>query len=241
MICELLGRIPHAAAFAIWVCGTKLRCMKNITILHGFWNSALGAACSILLAGVVQGKPDDDKDKDKDGKPQRSEKHNGEKNHENKDGDAHKKVGKDHNEVGKGRNEDRKDHNEAARDHRNDEKADKENHEWRKKNFRADDRTSVIRYFSEYRDKEHGLPPGIANIYLRGRTLPSGWQTRVHSGYVIGDDLKDYFHPLEYSLFPGLEVVADTRLYLYGNRIVRVYEPRREVIDVIEVPTIRFE
>jgi len=25
------------------------------------------------------------------------------------------------------------------------------------------------------------------------------------------------------------------------NRIVRVYEPRREVIDMIEVPTIRFD
>ena len=207
----------------------------------------------------MQGKPDEDKDKD--GKPGHSEKRKGEGSHGNKDGDANKEAAKDRNEAGKDRkaaekerneagkdrNEAKRDHNEAARDHkeatqehRADERAE-QNQEWRKRNFRADDRTNVIRYFSEYRDKEHGLPPGLAQNYLRGRTLPSGWQTRVRSGYVIGDDLKDYFHPLEYSLFPGIEVVADTRLYLYGNRIVRVYEPRREVIDVIEVPTIRFE
>jgi hypothetical protein len=75
----------------------------------------------------------------------------------------------------------------------------------------------------------------------RGKPLPPGWQKKVQGGYVIEDDLKDYFQPLEYSLFPGVEAVPDTRLYLYGNRIVRVYEPRREVIDLIEVPTIRFD
>lgn len=120
-------------------------------------------------------------------------------------------------------------------------KGDKDNTEWRKKSFRKDDRKGVLRYFSGFRENERGLPPGLAKNYLRGKSLPPGWQKKVYGGYVIGDDLRGYFHPLEYSLFPGLEAVPDTRLYLYGNRIVRVYEPRREVIDIIEVPTIRFD
>ena len=126
-------------------------------------------------------------------------------------------------------------------DHKDSGKPDKGETEWRRKSFRDDDRTTVIRYFSGFRDNERGLPPGLAKNYLRGKPLPPGWQKKVYGGYVIEDDFRDYFHPLEYSLFPGLEVVPDTRLYLYGNRIVRVYEPRREVIDIIEVPTIRFD
>lgn len=99
----------------------------------------------------------------------------------------------------------------------------------------------MIRYFSGFRDQERGLPPGLAKNLQRGKALPPGWQKKVQGGYVIEDDLNDYFHPLEYSLFPGLEAVPDTRLYLYGNRIVRVYEPRRQVIDIIDIPTIRLD
>ena len=75
----------------------------------------------------------------------------------------------------------------------------------------------------------------------RGAPLPPGWRKKLVSGYVIEDDLYDNFRPLAYDLFPGLDPVPDTRLYRYGDRVVRVYEPRREIIDVIPVPTIRLD
>lgn len=53
-------------------------------------------------------------------------------------------------------------------------------------------------------------------------------------GQVIGDD----FHPMEYAMFPSLRPAPDTRIYMFGNRLVRVYEPTRQVIDVITIPTI---
>ena len=209
--------------------------MKTTT-MNVFRNSALCAACALLATGAAEAKPDKGKGGKGDGKPEHSEKQKGGGKNENKgkpdkhDNDR-KENGKDHKNAEKARKEDRK-----AED-----KRDKDVAEWRKKNFRDEDRTGVIRYFSDFRDQERGLPPGLAKNLQRGKPLPPGWQKKVRGGYVIEDDFREYFHPLEYSLFPGLEVVPDTRLYLYGNRIVRVYEPRREVIDLIEVPTIRFD
>lgn len=200
--------------------------MKTIT-MKVFRNSALCTACILLAAGAAEAKPDKDKGKG-GGKPGHSEKQKG--------GGKHGKKGKpDKGDKGK------KDAGKERKDFDKADKSDKDNAEWRKKSFREDDRKGVLRYFSGFRENERGLPPGLAKNYLRGKSLPPGWQKKVYGGYVIGDDLRDFFQPLEYSLFPGLEAVPDTRLYLYGNRIVRVYEPRREVIDIIEVPTIRFD
>jgi hypothetical protein len=199
--------------------------------MNVFRNSALCAACALFAAGTVEAKPDKEKG---GGKPGHSEKQKGGGKNDNKgksekSGNPDKAAGKGQKNAEKAQKENRK----------ADDKQD--NAEWRKKGFRDDDRTGVIRYFSEFRDHEHGLPPGLAKNLQRGKALPPGWQKKVQGGYVIEDDLRDHFHPLEYSLFPGLEAVPDTRLYLYGSRIVRVYEPRREVIDIIEVPTIRFD
>ncbi len=192
--------------------------------MNVFRNSALCAACVLLAAGTAQAEPGKNKDGKGGGGQGHSEKHKDGK-HDNKGkpdkGDkSNKENGKDRKDAGK---------------------EDNGNVEWRKKGFRDDDRTGVIRYFSDFRDQERGLPPGLAKKLQRGKPLPPGWQKKVQGGYVIEDDHRDYFHPLEYSLFPSLEVVPDTRLYLYGNRIVRVYEPRREVIDLIVVPTILFD
>jgi len=202
----------------------------KITNINEFRKTALCAACVLLAAGAVEAKPDKGKDKGgKGGSPGHSEKENGGGKHDYKGKpDKHDDVSKDIEKA----------HKEARKE---DEKSDKEFAKWREKRFRDDDRDGVLRYFSGYRDNEYGLPPGLAKNYRRGKGLPPGWQKKLVNGYVIEDDWNDRFHPLEYSLFPRLEAVPDTRLYMFGNRIVRVYEPRREVIDVITVPTIRYE
>ncbi len=208
--------------------------MKN-SMMNGFRNSTLLAACLLLAAGSAEGKPDKGNG-GKGGKPEHSEKQKGGGKPDNKGKpDKHNDARKDAEKHGKNAGKDQK---EA---HKTDKKRDKEVAEWRKKRFRDEDRTGVARYFSDYSKNEYGLPPGLAKNYRNGKPLPPGWQKKVYKGYVIDDGLSGYFHPLEHSLFPGLEVVPDTRLYLYGNRLVRVYEPRREVIDVFEVPTIRMD
>ena len=212
----------------------------KISIPHVKTVLGLAVSCSLLSAGALEAKPGKDKGKDKDGPPGHSEK--------GKDKDKYKpdKGGKDHEkadkEFRKELEKDRKDFEKDVKEARKDaEKTDKEFAKWREKRFRDNDRDGVIRYFSEHRDHEHGLPPGLAKNLRRGKPLPPGWRDKVSRGYVIEDDYNDYFYPLSYDLFPGLEIVPDTRLYRYGDRIVRVYEPRREVIDLIIVPTIRFD
>ncbi|WP_193212769.1 hypothetical protein [Luteolibacter marinus] len=107
--------------------------------------------------------------------------------------------------------------------------------------FRPTDREVVLGYFSGYRDREHGLPPGLAKNLRRGKALPSGWRNKLEAGYVIDDGWWPSFSPVSYELFPGIPVREDVGLYWYGDRIVRVYEPRREVIEVIVVPTIHID
>jgi hypothetical protein len=201
--------------------------MKN-TISHVKTVLGVAVSCSLLSAGALDAKPGKGKDKNQGGPPGHSEKGNG-KDRQQQGGKGQEKADKD---VGK--HFDKKARKGA-------EKADRETVKWREKRFREDDRDSVIRYFSEFSDKKHGLPPGLAKNLRRGKPLPPGWRDKVGRGYVIENDYSEYFQPLSYELFPGLEVVPDTRLYRYGDRIVRVYEPRREVIDMFVVPTIRLD
>ena len=104
--------------------------------------------------------------------------------------------------------------------------------------FKDTERSRVLGYFETYRDQEFGLPPGLAKNLRRGKPLPPGWQAKLAPGAVIAADWLPDFSPVPYDWFPGVEVIPDTRLYWYGDRIVRVYEPRHEIVDVIVVPTI---
>ncbi|MBK1882672.1 hypothetical protein JIN85_09605 [Luteolibacter pohnpeiensis] len=116
-------------------------------------------------------------------------------------------------------------------DHRDDHKFTK---------FRDSDRTTIVQYFSKYRDNDHGLPPGLAKNLHRGKSLPPGWQDKVAPGYRIQDDWWPLFTLVPSDWFPGLQLETGIRLYQYNDRLVRVYEPTHEVIDVVIIPTIRF-
>lgn len=153
--------------------------------------------------------------------------------------------GKDKSEAhGKGQGNGKKDHggkpDKADKAFKPDKAAKKEwNNESRKAaRFRDDDRVIVTRYFDGYRGEPYGLPPGLAKKIARGKPLPPGWQKKLAPGYVIERDWWDDFQPVEPEWFPGLPIIPGTGLYWYGDRIVRVYEPTREIIDVIPVPTI---
>jgi hypothetical protein len=185
--------------------------MKPHTI-NAFGKSALCAACLILAAGLADAKPDKDKGGN-GGKGGQSEKQKG--------GDKKGDKGKPDKDA-----------------HKDDKKHDKEAAKWKGDKFRDDDRDGVLRYFSEYKGNDRGLPPGLAKNLRRGKTLPPGWQDKVNEGYVIEDGWRENFYPMEYSMFPSLRPAPDTRLYLFGNRLVRVYEPTRQIIDVITISTI---
>ena len=101
--------------------------------------------------------------------------------------------------------------------------------------FKDDERGEIVNYFSRFKGKGDGLPPGLAMNQRRGKPLPPGWQKKLVPGYRIDDDSWLSFAPVPATWFPRLRMEPDTRLYHYGDRVVRVYEPRREVIEVIEL------
>ena len=166
-----------------------------------------------LFLGVADAKPDKDKD---NGKGKGSDKHS-EKGGKGKPDKAEKQADKADKHTAK------------------------DEGKGKKPKFKDSDRTRVVGYFESYRNEAHGLPPGLAKNLRRGKPLPPGWQKKLQPGYVIANDWWGDFAPVPYEWFPEVEVVADTRLYWYGDRIVRVYEPRHEIVDVIIVPTIRVD
>jgi len=103
--------------------------------------------------------------------------------------------------------------------------------------FKDDERNEIVGYFSRFQNQGEGLPPGLAMNQRRGKPLPPGWQKKLAPGYRIDDNEWSSYAPVPSAWFPKLRMEPDTRLYHYGDRVVRVYEPRREVIDVIVLPS----
>ena len=102
--------------------------------------------------------------------------------------------------------------------------------------FKDNERNEIVDYFDRYRTQGEGLPPGLAMNSQRGKPLPPGWQKKLVPGYRINDNEWISYAPVPSQWFPKLRMEPNTRLYHYGDRVVRVYEPRREVIDVIALP-----
>jgi len=118
-------------------------------------------------------------------------------------------------------------------------KGDKHSQPDRFTRFKDHERDEIVGYFSRYRTQGDGLPPGLAMNQRRGKPLPPGWQKKLVPGYRIHDNEWVSYAPVPSAWFPKLRMEPNTRLYHYGDRVVRVYEPRREVIDVITLPNIR--
>ena len=106
--------------------------------------------------------------------------------------------------------------------------------------FRDKDRTDYVSHWDQYKGHPHGLPPGLAKNLRRGKPLPPGWQKKLNPGWIIDKDSWNYFDRIPGGYLPrDQRLPPDTGIYLYGDRLVRVHEPTREVIDSIRIPTIR--
>jgi hypothetical protein len=99
--------------------------------------------------------------------------------------------------------------------------------------WKDDQRKSIVSYFDTLQQKHKGLPTGLAMNERRGKPLPPGWEKKYVAGRMIEDEDWQSFVPVPNDWFPDLRMEPDTRLYHYGDRVVRVYEPRREILDVI--------
>ncbi|MES2475260.1 MAG: hypothetical protein V4640_05735 [Verrucomicrobiota bacterium] len=206
--------------------------------------SAIGASAALAIS-AANAKPDKDGDKDHPSS-QKAEKHDGKNNSKagqkgkkpDKQTDKNNKKDRQNAQGNQDRGKDQK--HQAGNPSDRKDAGDKQRRQF-KGRFEDRDRDHVVTYFSQYKGRDHGLPPGLVRKWERGRRLPPAWRDRVVPGYVIHDDWYPAFEPVPYDWFPGITVVADTRLYWYGDRVVRVYEPTREVVDVVIIPTIHID
>ncbi len=201
----------------------------------------LCAGCALLIVGVAEAKSDKS-----NGKGEKGGKGGGSEHSDKGGGKDHKGHDKDHKDD-KGHDKDHKDdkgNDKDHKDHKNDDKGkgakyDEKAEPWRAHRFEDKDRTDLLDYFRGYESQPQGLPPGLAKNLRRGKPLPPGWQKKVNEGYILDDETYGLFDLLEDSLFPNLKPKPDTKLYLYGDRVVRVYEPKRQVIDIFPIPGIK--
>ncbi len=138
-----------------------------------------------------------------------------------------KKAKKSHPGKGKGKgNGNKADHNSGKG---------KKHDDWR---FVDRDRDVILNYFSGHREAPQGLPPGLAKNVRRGKPLPPGWQKKLVAGQVVDGEWWDRLVPIQDGMISGLPAIDGTGLYYYGDRVFRVHRDRREVLDVVIVPTI---
>lgn len=105
--------------------------------------------------------------------------------------------------------------------------------------FKDEQRNEIVNYFTEYQKKNKGLPPGLDMNQRRGKPLPPGWEKKLTPGSRLDDDMWSSFAPVPNEWFPNLAMEPDTRLYHYGDRVVRVRESKREILEVILLNMLR--
>jgi outer membrane lipoprotein SlyB len=88
----------------------------------------------------------------------------------------------------------------------------------------------------KYKVKKKSLPPGLAKKLARGGTLPPGWQKKVARGEVMGYEVYNNANPLPEELLRRLSTIPrGTVLLQVGNKIVKVIEVSREIVDLFEI------
>ncbi len=84
--------------------------------------------------------------------------------------------------------------------------------------------------------KKKSLPPGLAKKVARGGTLPPGWQMKVQRGEVMDYEVYNSGSPLPEELLRKLSSIPKgTVLLKVGNKIVKVIEASRKIVDLFEL------
>lgn len=96
--------------------------------------------------------------------------------------------------------------------------------------FSGKERDEIDRYFKSHPEARKQLPPGLA----KKNKLPPGWQKKLAPGQRVPDDVWERRVALPREIKLPVEVgVIRVRI---DDRVVKVAEKTREVLDVLELP-----
>jgi hypothetical protein len=97
------------------------------------------------------------------------------------------------------------------------------------KPFSSGEREEINRYYKSHPDKRKQLPPGLA----KKSKLPPGWQKKLAPGQRVPDDVWQHRVELPKDIkLPDEKGVIRVRI---DDRVVKVAERTREVLDVFEI------
>jgi len=83
--------------------------------------------------------------------------------------------------------------------------------------------------------KKKSLPHGLQKKLARGGELPPGWQKKVARGEVLDAGLYRHSRSLPEALLNRLSTDADTELRLLDDRVIRIIDDSRVILDVLQV------
>ena len=117
--------------------------------------------------------------------------------------------------------------------------------------FTEDEKRIIQSYFKDHREyrydddnngsgrdkpkKKKSLPPGLQKKLARGGELPPGWQKKVARGEVLDAGLYRHSRSLPEELYNRLSIDADTELRLLDDRVIRIMNDSRAILDVFQV------
>lgn len=90
-------------------------------------------------------------------------------------------------------------------------------------------------YSGKGKGKNKKLPPGLRKKLERGGELPPGWQKKVARGEVMDDELYSHARPVPDDIMRHLPYVEGTSIREIDDRIVRVQDATRTVLDVFHL------
>jgi len=99
--------------------------------------------------------------------------------------------------------------------------------------FSEHERSEIDGYFRAHPEARKQLPPGLA----KKNKIPPGWRKKLARGQRIPDDVWAHRVPLPREI--GLPEVSGVIRVRIDDRIVRVAEKTREVLDVLNLPAPR--
>lgn len=134
-----------------------------------------------------------------------------------------------------------KEHKDKSNHHEHREKGDKDDkstEHYRIIEISNGEKQVVHDYILTYRQnkKLKSLPPGLAKKVARGESLPPGWQKKIARGEVMPFVVYQEITPLPEVILVKMPAQPfGTRLGYIDNKIVRIAEATRTIVDVFDL------
>lgn len=103
-------------------------------------------------------------------------------------------------------------------------------------------RDSLRHFYKQYPAEQRGLPSGLLSKVQEMEALPSGWRDKLKPGWKIDEAWMQRLIPISLTELPADFAVGNgIGVYLLGDRILRVDEEAKSLIDSVRISSIKLK